>query len=153
MGIFQEHLVVQDADQEHQRQSRQQKVNLFDVGAGKLGAVSSRVDFGDAQSADQQDKRQQHPVEVAEGNHPPHQFSPPTATARRVFTGNFEPLGPSIFTRRVPPRMWAWLSASAVASSSPSAGTLHRLAIGTEPGSFLSLNSMGLLRTWRCLST
>ena len=101
VGVFQQELVVEKADQEHQPQPGEDPVNLLDVRAGKLGAVGGAVNLNDAQHADQKHKGQQHPVKIAEGNHPPHQ-SPPAApmTGGRGFFGRC--VRPT-FTRKVPP--------------------------------------------------
>ena len=63
---FQQRLVVEEADHEHQPHAAQDPVQLFQVYTHKLGAESCAVDFDNAQGADQQHEHQQDPVEIAE---------------------------------------------------------------------------------------
>src|SRR5215467_810250 len=151
MGIFQKQLVVEEADREHQRQAGQDPIDLFDMGAREFCAVGGRVNLAHSEGTDQQHKGQQDPVKVAEGDHPLHQF-----TAAELTTWAWDALAALgrgillavIFTNSVPPCRCS--SSATVSWSSLSPGAVQTPAIGTEPGSALSLNSMGLLRSWRC---
>src|SRR5215472_17764552 len=156
MRILHQNLVVQYADEKHQQHAAHDPIDLLDIQGSalsgrELGPVCAAIDLGDAQQADEHGERQQQPIKVPEGNHAPHQSGPAVPTAAECVA--FHALALPIFTNNVPPLMWS-LPPTGFSPCSPSVtGALHKAAIGTEPGSALSLNNIGLLRRARCLST
>src|SRR5215831_976638 len=167
VGIFQQDLIVDEAHGQHHGQPEHDPVNLPDVCSGKLGAIGGAVNLQHAKRADQQDKGEQQPVKVAKRDQPPHQSDPakPIDTGRAALrilvlpsrTTTVPPwssllFSATSFSATSAPRS-AWAFAASAWAEPIASGWFHTPAIGTEPGSALSLNSIGLLRSRRCFST
>src|ERR1041385_1891116 len=63
---LEQHLVVENAHQQHSQKPTQNPINLLNMHTCKLGMQCRTADLDHSQSADEQDKGHQQPVEVAE---------------------------------------------------------------------------------------
>jgi hypothetical protein len=77
MDLFQQGLIIEQADQEHRGHARCDPVDLLEVGAGKLRVLGRTVNLQHAERADHQHEAQQDPVEISIGNVARHEFSCP----------------------------------------------------------------------------
>ena len=66
VNVFEQRLVVHDANEEHQAKAADHPINLFSVKANKLRVQSSAVYLEDPEHAQNQHEAQEHPVKVAE---------------------------------------------------------------------------------------
>ena len=76
MGAFQNGLIVDQTHDEHDGQAAENPINLPDVGAAEPGPVGCAVNLQHAQRTDQQNKTQEHPIKITEGDNPGHLLSP-----------------------------------------------------------------------------